>query len=314
MMERFDFYDLYGYLAPGAVFLLLIWLPFAATAEVPWSLPGAGEIIVYGLVAYVCGYLLQSLADAFISDRCEVGRRYPSDIILDRDTTELSELFLDALRDEVSSRYQLAIEVPSDAAAETVLMERVETTINRKYDRKRREIARRSTKTAAESDPSVELARLEKERKEEMEPKNLEEALEKLVRGDRRDAFLRCRGAVLQSGRTSYVQQFQGRYAFFKGIGTATALSGSFYLGWGVEGVLRSRASWTLPVDVGIGFGSVLLLVLLGISWIRWNAARQLRARKRPLQRGCCGRAFSVTSQSRRTIERSLISWQVCAL
>lgn len=61
MIERFNFYDVYGYLVPGLTLLVLLWLPFGISAPEPpeadlWS---AVTVVV---LAYVVGHMIQLLA------------------------------------------------------------------------------------------------------------------------------------------------------------------------------------------------------------------------------------------------------------
>lgn len=61
MIERLNFYDVYGYLLPGATLIALLFVPFLATgSDIPsleWSSALAG--VIFG---YVVGHLLQILS------------------------------------------------------------------------------------------------------------------------------------------------------------------------------------------------------------------------------------------------------------
>ena len=85
MIERFNFYDVYGYLIPGAVALSLFWLPFAlaVTPNLPKTLTGATGAAVLAVLAYVTGQLLQMFAATILSERNERNER-PSTYRIDR--------------------------------------------------------------------------------------------------------------------------------------------------------------------------------------------------------------------------------------
>jgi hypothetical protein len=87
VIERFNFYDLYGYFLPGIFWLVLMGLPFLLTSGVPPSL--IPELTVGGLVlGYLVGHLLQNLAREFLSSKLD--GRYPSDLLLDEQDKSLS--------------------------------------------------------------------------------------------------------------------------------------------------------------------------------------------------------------------------------
>jgi hypothetical protein len=63
LIEKFNFYDIYGYFFPGCAMLGLLWLPFAWVAW-PWpklsSWVGAAVAII---AAYILGHLVQTIAN-----------------------------------------------------------------------------------------------------------------------------------------------------------------------------------------------------------------------------------------------------------
>lgn len=80
MIERFNFYDVFGLFIPGSVLLLLLWLPIGlATGSLPSADLSAALITI--IVGYVAGHFLQAWANrAFpLADR----GRYPSSRALD---------------------------------------------------------------------------------------------------------------------------------------------------------------------------------------------------------------------------------------
>lgn len=113
MIEKFNFYDVYGYFLPGAAVLLLLWLPIGlAQHKVP---SGDWASAVIGVVlAYVAGLLLQMFAGKVIPSSVGLGadnhERYPSDRLLDpysKDKTwrQLSDATRESLADTIENKF-----------------------------------------------------------------------------------------------------------------------------------------------------------------------------------------------------------------
>src|SRR5436305_13841065 len=123
MMERFNFYDLYGYFLPGAFWLALMCLPFVLTSGFPSSL--TAEIAVGGLVlGYLAGLLLQTLARDFLSSKLDARKqhggsgepRYPSDLLLDEQDNTLSASLKWQIVHHISKRFGIDVATDSDPA------------------------------------------------------------------------------------------------------------------------------------------------------------------------------------------------------
>lgn len=119
MIERFNFYDVYGYFIPGSVLILAIWLPFAMTGHA--KLPtGEWPLLVVGvLVAYLAGHLIQTMASTAIPSSGSEKREkwaYPSARMVSADD---KSTFTDELKDRIEkcvhSWFDLEIHVKSDA-------------------------------------------------------------------------------------------------------------------------------------------------------------------------------------------------------
>lgn len=92
MVERLNFYDLYGYLIPGIAFLALVWFPYGVGGGTLVNLDWSSALLAL-VFAYVAGHLLQGLAIPALPSlrKGSAGfRRYPSDILLDDDDESLS--------------------------------------------------------------------------------------------------------------------------------------------------------------------------------------------------------------------------------
>lgn len=93
MIERFNFYDVFGFFIPASLLLLILWLPFGVLSR---TLPPAdlSSTIVVVIVSYLAGHFLQAWANRAYP-LAEQGR-YPSSRMLDRDDRRLA-----AKRDEL---------------------------------------------------------------------------------------------------------------------------------------------------------------------------------------------------------------------
>ncbi len=85
MINRFNFYDLYGYVVPGLAFVTALWLPYVV---IPTGVKTPDLTLALGLVvlAYVVGHFVQvvaarALPSTFVDAAGKF--RHPSDIILD---------------------------------------------------------------------------------------------------------------------------------------------------------------------------------------------------------------------------------------
>ena len=90
MIEKFNFYDIYGYLLPGAVVLLLFWLPIGIKQH-KWPSGDWTSALLGAVLAYVTGVLLQTFADKVLRSTAsrvkegnEVRERFPSQQLLDK--------------------------------------------------------------------------------------------------------------------------------------------------------------------------------------------------------------------------------------
>jgi hypothetical protein len=84
MIERFNFYDIYGYFIPGALLIGLLWLPHALVNRDLKSADLAAAVAAI-ILAYVAGHLLQIVAAKLLPHtQLHAGkRRSPSDLLLD---------------------------------------------------------------------------------------------------------------------------------------------------------------------------------------------------------------------------------------
>ena len=109
MIERFNFYDVYGYFLPGVALLALVWLPFGLVQGV-WPANAFSSAIAALAFAYILGNVLQTVAaGAFPSQRRDHKgiRRHPSDLFLDSDDPTFPRGFKEQLQRQVTSAFAL---------------------------------------------------------------------------------------------------------------------------------------------------------------------------------------------------------------
>lgn len=207
MIERFNFYDIYGYLFPGLALLGVVWLPFWFVGERELPAEWSSAIVVLAM-AYVVGHVLSRVAQAAYPHGRKTGamRRRPSDYLLDDDDPY----------------------VASETKAQVI-----------------RAIRRRFRLETGSSVGSIaERTKL------------------------RDEAFLLCRGALLQQKVGAYAEQFEGLYVALRGWAVVAAFSCAYHGGWAIGLYLplwaHDSAKWLL-----------LLCVILAIAgatsnWLFW--------------------------------------------
>jgi hypothetical protein len=110
MIDKFNFYDIYGYFIPGAALLLLLWLPIGLTrgAAPPTDL---GSAVIGAVVSYVVGHLLHMICTKAIPSTIvrDGKRRKPSDVVVDDTDTNFASEFKTQLAALVKKQFGLDI-------------------------------------------------------------------------------------------------------------------------------------------------------------------------------------------------------------
>jgi hypothetical protein len=89
VIEKFNFYDIYGYFVPGAAFIAILWLPVGLVTH-SWPSSTWSGAIIAAVLAYIVGHLVQSLATNALPSWGNNGR-FPSEMYLDNTDKELPE-------------------------------------------------------------------------------------------------------------------------------------------------------------------------------------------------------------------------------
>ena len=109
MIEKFNFYDVYGYFVPGAAFIAILWLPFGLVRHFWPSSTWSGAIIA-AVLAYIVGHLIQSVATNALPSSGEKGR-FPSEMYLDRTDKELPEICKTNIQKLMKEQFGLELQV-----------------------------------------------------------------------------------------------------------------------------------------------------------------------------------------------------------
>lgn len=113
MIERFNFFDIYGYLIPGGVTMLVVVLPLVLIGRVELPSSEWPLLIVGVLVAYLIGHLLQTMASTAIPSSKNLARerwREPSALLVGSDDATLTDNVKKRLDELVRSWFGLEIE------------------------------------------------------------------------------------------------------------------------------------------------------------------------------------------------------------
>jgi hypothetical protein len=82
LIEKFNFYDIYGYFLPGLALLGVLWLPFMLVHPA-WPPSEWASAIAALALAYVLGHFLQGFATYALPSDLAAGKRSPSAALLD---------------------------------------------------------------------------------------------------------------------------------------------------------------------------------------------------------------------------------------
>jgi len=104
LIQRFNFYDVYGYLVPGPVLLAVFWLPFGLVLD-HWPATGWSSALVALVFAYVAGHVLQLLAAPAFPH----ARPLPHDSLLGANNLTFSVALKDQLYDRIQDQFHINV-------------------------------------------------------------------------------------------------------------------------------------------------------------------------------------------------------------
>ncbi len=120
MIEKFNFYDVYGYFLPGFALLAVIWLPSGLIQQY-WPVTALASALIVIPLAYLAGHLLQSLAVTALPSKAKQSdgtSRHPSDFLLDSANYSFSVKFKEELANDVSALFHLDLGIDNTSSRE----------------------------------------------------------------------------------------------------------------------------------------------------------------------------------------------------
>lgn len=234
MIDRLNYFDIYGYLLPGGLLLTVLWLPFGSISGM-WPDDLASAVLGLGL-AYLVGHILRIWSQVIISSSFKDGAgesRRPSDLLLDLDgdrvlpgSSHLAASVKRSLQEQMRREFD-GLQVHTDTSIAAGVRSRIselEKAIACEGDPRRR------------NDLNQQLSQLRDEKRE--------------IQSNRNAAFFKCRTYLLQK-KAAGAEQLQGMYELMRGMATALMLASSLYCGLGIGLVLFDQAKWQAPVFGG---------------------------------------------------------------
>jgi hypothetical protein len=211
MTDRFNFFDIFGYLLPGVLLIALGWLPFGLFMR-EWPAAELGSALVLVVLAYVLGHILQSLAAAVFPSKFPDPNgfdRHPSDLLLD-------------------SVYENAL--PGDNKIPNEVKQKIFEQVR---DRFKLDLTSQDSKVSAE-ESKLQGTKWYQWGKRRDFRKNLKKIIaEQSAR--RNNAFRQCRSYLVQRKLAGYAEQQQAMYVLLRGVTAALFIASGLYFGWTVR-------------------------------------------------------------------------------
>lgn len=240
MVEKFNFYDIYGYLLPGLVFIGLAWLPFGLLFGI-WPKAEISSAILVLLAGYILGHILQSFGSKLIPStlRDRFGnKRYPSDLVLDPTDYTFTVMSKKRIAELSDKYFQIDLALDEDLGNWEAAKKKLEEEIARETDDAKK-VANQKTLKAVKIFLNA-------------------------TRNRRNDAFNLARSTLLRDKKPSYWEQFEGLYALMRGATVALGAATVLFLGW-ASSFFDKQLHWSYRE-------TVLLVLLFSISVISFFA------------------------------------------
>lgn len=110
MIEKFNFYDLYGYLIPGLLLFGLVWIPIGLLRH-QWPSADFGGAILTVVFAYLLGHVMHGIANCILPAKIKDADgelRYPSNVLLDKPGT-FSEKMLQRIEKRCKDTFEIEV-------------------------------------------------------------------------------------------------------------------------------------------------------------------------------------------------------------
>jgi hypothetical protein len=113
MIEKFNFYDVYGYFLPGFALAALLYLPFGLIGG-RWPSATLADGVAAVIIAYLTGHVLQTVVLHAVPSQTRDAAgamRFPSDILLDATDKNFSAEFKSHLAERVHTAFGIDLGV-----------------------------------------------------------------------------------------------------------------------------------------------------------------------------------------------------------
>ena len=210
MIERFNFYDIYGYFLPGLILIGVLWLPFGLVRNT-WPPTDWSTAVIAAGVAYVFGHLMQMVASDAIPSTTEAGR-YFGMRLLDQQSKLLPEIKA-KLRALIQNQFSIDIE-PNEP-------------IDTERDKRRNA------------------------------------------------AFYLARQVLVVGNAAKYAEQFEGMYAWDRGLIATLSIACAYWLGWAAGAIQRE---WLLKSAIFVLAASILIVLNSFVRSIPDRGRKLIRA------------------------------------
>lgn len=113
MIERFNFYDVYGYLMPGIALFGVFTIPGFIGDRRAWP-ADLGTALIAVIAAYIAGHVLQAMAHRVVP--ATINGRFPSDLLLDANNTQLDPATRLMVTSEIRRSFNIDVVAGGSAA------------------------------------------------------------------------------------------------------------------------------------------------------------------------------------------------------
>jgi hypothetical protein len=121
MIEKFNFYDVYGYFLPGLALIAVLWLPFGLVLG-KWPSGDIASAVFGAALAYFAGHMMLYVSTNTIPsydvEKSTVDHsRYPSETVLDTDSKALPKEAKDKIAEAVRKELKLELGIHNSCGA-----------------------------------------------------------------------------------------------------------------------------------------------------------------------------------------------------
>ena len=121
MIEKFNFYDIYGYFLPGLALIAVLWLPFGLVLG-KWPSGDIASAVFDVALAYFAGHMMlyvstNTIPSYDVQKSTADHSRYPSETVLDADSKALPKEAKEKIAEAVRKEFKLELGVDNSSEA-----------------------------------------------------------------------------------------------------------------------------------------------------------------------------------------------------